>query len=291
MKLTRELLFELKFIRGITNLQVNKFIGNMQMRDLEEIELTAYDIANLAELVTGRMDFLESFSEFTSEKLEEKLAEHQFITILDDDYPELLREIYNPPTVLFYQGDISLLRNFMLGAVGSRESSELGAGSVHAILAPVTKYFTVVSGLATGIDGVAHKLTIKNGGKTIGVVGNGLDIYYPKHHRELQEYMGKSHLLLSEYPNGTAPRKYHFPDRNRIIAGLSLGVVVFEAKIRSGSLITAERAMEGGREVFAVPGEIVSGRSSGCHFLIQQGAKCTYKATDILEEYFPNFNK
>jgi len=135
------------------------------------------------------------------------------------------------------------------------------------------------------VDTASHAAAIKSGAGSIGVIGTGLDVVYPEDNRRLQDYMAEHELLLTEYPPGTKPLKYHFPDRNRIIAGLSKGVVVVEAKKRSGSLITAERAMEEGREVFAVPGDINEGRSEGCHHLIQEGAKLVYQSKDILEEF------
>src|SRR5699024_8823103 len=135
-----------------------------------------------------------------------------------------------------------------------------------------------------GVDRFSHELAIRSGGKTIGVVGCGLDICYPREVSDLFFEMKKNHLILSEYPLGTPIKRYHFPMRNRIIAGLSDGTCVVEAKERSGSLITAQLALEAGKEVFAVPGEILSGQSNGCHHLIQDGAKCVYRIEDILEE-------
>lgn len=145
--------------------------------------------------------------------------------------------------------------------------------------------FTIVSGLAKGIDTASHLSAIKNKIPTIAVIGTGLDIFYPLENRKIQEYLAKNQLILSEYPVGEKPLRYHFPERNRIIAGLSHGVVVIEAKLRSGSLITCERALEEGRDIFAVPGNIADGFSDGCNHLIQQGAKLIYQAQDILEEY------
>ena len=145
--------------------------------------------------------------------------------------------------------------------------------------------FVIVSGLARGIDTSAHVSVLKNGGATIAVIGCGLDVYYPKENQQLQDYLGKNHLVLSEYAPGEKPLKYHFPERNRIIAGLSQGVLVAEAKARSGCLITCERALEEGRDVFAIPGNILDGQSDGCHKLINEGAKCVTSGQDILSEY------
>ena len=143
----------------------------------------------------------------------------------------------------------------------------------------------MVSGLAKGIDTAAHMAALQNGGKTIAVIGTGLDVFYPKANKRLQDYIGNDHLVLSEYGPGEQPLKFHFPARNRIIAGLCRGVIVAEARMRSGSLITCERAMEEGRDVFAIPGNILDGHSDGCHHLIQEGAKLISSGQDVLAEF------
>lgn len=144
----------------------------------------------------------------------------------------------------------------------------------------------IFSGLARGIDAAIHVAAIKNAGQTIAVIGTGLQVAYPKENRPIQEYMCQKHLVLSEYGPDEKPLKYHFPNRNRIIAGLARGVVVIEAKMRGESLITCERAMEEGRDVYAVPGQIKDSYSEGCYHLIQQVAKLVFRRQDILEEYF-----
>ncbi|SKA00181.1 DNA processing protein [Pilibacter termitis] len=287
-ELNRELLFLFKHTKGISNLQVLKLIENIKKLKAQNFQFSPTELAHFAELKDSTATFLESFRQLNIEELLQKEKLEQYVSILDPQYPKMLKEIYNPPTVLFFRGDFSLTARPCLSVVGSRDMSELGVKSVNMILSPLTKYFVVVSGLATGIDSIAHKVTLGNNGRTIAVIGTGLDVFYPKHHELLQKHIAKNHLVLSEYPSGTSPRKHHFPERNRIIAGLSAGTVVFEAKMRSGSLITCERAMESGREVFAVPSEILSGRSSGCHHLIQEGAKCTYTYKDVLEELLVN---
>jgi len=204
---------------------------------------------------------------------------------LDKEYPLELKNIYNPPVLLFYQGDLDLLARPKLAVVGSRNASQMGVAAVKKIIQDLSKQFVIISGLARGIDTAAHLASLKSGGATIAVIGTGLDVHYPKENRRLQDYIAKNHLLLSEYEAQSQPLKYHFPERNRIIAGLSQGVMVAEAKIRSGSLITCERAMEEGRDVFVVPGNILDGQSEGCHHLIQEGAKCITSGFDILNEF------
>ncbi len=221
---------------------------------------------------------------WTNDRLQEILGNQQLITIEDEAYPEQLRLIPVPPLVLFYKGNLELLKRESLSVVGARLASDYGYGVLKRFMPEMIKrQFVIVSGLAKGIDSYAHQFAISNQGKTIGVIGTGLDICYPKESGNLQIEMTRNHLVLSEYPEGTPPAKFHFPMRNRIIAGLGQGVLVIEAKQKSGSLITAQQALDYGKEVFAVPGNILDGRSAGCHQLIQDGAVCAEKVQDILD--------
>ena len=208
------------------------------------------------------------------------------VSILDQSYPEYLKHIYNPPALLFYQGDLTLLNQKLLAIVGSRLTSSYGEKALTILLPElITNGITTVSGLAKGIDRLVHEKTIELGGRTIAIIGTGLDQFYPFENEKLQKEIAKNHLLISEYPLGTKPLKQHFPMRNRIIAGLSLGTLVIEAKYRSGSLITANIALQEGREVFAVPGNITNPYSEGTNDLILHGAKCVLTADHILEEF------
>ncbi len=208
------------------------------------------------------------------------------VTIFDDEYPERLKTIYQPPWVLFAKGDLSLLKiNKTLAVVGSRNATEYGFNSIDYLFPSlIEKNTLIVSGLAKGIDAHAHKSAIKLGGKTIGVIAGGFHHLYPKENSKLAEYMMKKQLVLSEYPPEAYPAKWHFPMRNRIISGLSEGTLVIEARKKSGSLITADFALNDGRNVFAVPGSILTPDSDGVHYLIQQGAKLIKSPEDILEE-------
>ncbi len=203
----------------------------------------------------------------------------------DANYPVLLKEIADPPHVLYAQGNIDLLRSFSVAMVGSRAATAYGKRAAFTLARDLANAgTTVVSGLAIGVDGEAHRGALSVNGATIAVLGCGLDITYPRKNAKLYEKIRTEGLLLSEYPLGTKPEPFRFPARNRIIAGLSCGVVVVEAAKKSGSLITAEMALEEGREVFAVPGQIDSFKSSGAHWLLQQGAKLVQSAEDILVE-------
>lgn len=266
---------------GLTNGQV---LNVLRYAENKEKELSLRDIAVVSECRNPAL-FIERYKQIDDDFLKKSFEEFPSFSILDDIYPWDLSEIYNPPALLFYQGNIDLLELPKVAVVGSRDSSKLGNQSVQKIIKELNNELIIVSGLARGIDTAAHMAALQNGGRTIAVIGTGLDVFYPKANKKLQSYIGKNHLVLSEYGPGEHPLKFHFPERNRIIAGLCRGVIVAEAKMRSGSLITCERAMEEGRDVFAIPGSILDGKSDGCHHLIQEGAKCIMSGSDVLSEF------
>jgi DNA processing protein len=207
------------------------------------------------------------------------------ITIQDAAYPPLLRQIYDPPILLYVQGQLLEEDRQALALVGSRRCSPYGRLVAHSLARELAaRGLTIVSGLAMGIDGAAHMGALEAGGRTIGVMACGLDITYPAEHTELKEKMAQHGAVISEVPLGTHPMPTRFPTRNRIISGLSLGVVVVEAPEKSGALITAHQAADQGREVFAIPGSVNSFHSRGCHQLIREGAKLAENIEDILEE-------
>jgi DNA processing protein len=210
----------------------------------------------------------------------------QVITIFDSIYPQLLKEIYDPPWVLYCKGKLPLLsHDKKISVIGSRDPSRNGLFSLEKIVLPLIQAnWVVVSGLAVGIDGRAHTLSLENNGKTIAVLGSGFNYIYPFCHQKLASIISKNHLLISEFPPNSKPHKWNFPMRNRIISGLSKGTLIVEARARSGSLITADLALQQGREIFAVPGSILDDRSEGTHWLIQQGAKLTKCSNDVLNE-------
>ena len=206
----------------------------------------------------------------------------------DAAYPRRLRDIAHPPPVLFWRGDISLLQAPYLAIVGARNATPQGLENARAFSAELAANgLGIVSGLALGIDGAAHAGALDADGITTAVCATGLDRVYPRQHHALATRIAETGLLISEFLPGTAPRPQHFPRRNRLIAGLSLGVLVVEAARESGSLITARLAGEQGREVFAIPGSIHNVMSRGCHALIRQGAKLVETAQDIVEEIGP----
>jgi len=213
---------------------------------------------------------------------------HDLITWDSPRYPALLRSLSSPPAALFTDGDAETLWQPQLAIVGSRNPTAGGIENARDFSGAVAQNgLTVTSGLAAGIDAAAHAAAMAAGGRTIAVAGNGLDRVYPASNRGLAEKIRNQGVLLSEFPPGTRPLRSHFPARNRIISGLSIGVLVIEAGLNSGSLITARLAAEQGREVFALPGSIHNPMSKGCHRLIREGAKLVETVMEILQELAP----
>ncbi len=217
-----------------------------------------------------------------------RAAGARLVRYTDSSYPERLRAIPDPPPVLYARGSPEVVARPSVAVVGTRAPSEYGREMTRLLCRGLAATgVAVVSGLARGIDGEAHETALSQGGGTVAVLGSGVDVAYPPEHRDLCRRVEAGGAVLSEQPMGTAPLPHHFPARNRIISGLSLGVVVVEATERSGSLITARWALEQGREVFAVPGPAGSSRSRGPHGLIRQGAKLVENVADIIEEIAP----
>ena len=217
------------------------------------------------------------------EELEEK--EIQYYSFLHPLYPNLLKQIYNPPVGIYVKGILPDDDIDKISLVGARRCSRYGAGVAYQIAKDIARAnIVVVSGMAKGIDTMAHKGILDGGGQTIAVLGSGIDICYPAENKELMERIIKNGCIISEYPPGTEPAAHHFPNRNRIIAGLSKGLVVVEAGKKSGTLITADIALESGREVFVVPGNITSALSEGTNNLIKQGCPIVTETNDILFE-------
>ena len=213
---------------------------------------------------------------------------HHLVAWGEESYPEMFTQIPGPPLMLYVNGDIEAMHLPALAIIGSRNPTEGGARNAHNFAKHLASHgFAIVSGLAQGIDAAAHQGALDAGGKTVAFVGNGIDRVYPAGNRKLAHSVVESGALVSEYPLGAPPERWHFPERNRLISGLSLGTVVVEAARRSGSLITARLAAEQGREVFALPGSIHNPLARGCHKLIRQGAKLVETAADILAELRP----
>lgn len=209
---------------------------------------------------------------------------HQLLTFDNPDYPPLLKRIPDPPVALWLSGDPLLLWQPQLAVVGSRNPTRGGLENARAFAAYLTQQgLLITSGLADGVDAAAHEAALQEG-STIAVLGTGVDVIYPARNRQLAAQIATSGLLVSEFPPGTRARPSHFPSRNRIISGLSLGTLVVEAGYRSGSLITARLSSEQGREIFAIPGSIHNPMARGCHRLIRDGAQLVETGKDVLQE-------
>ncbi|MEA3398621.1 MAG: DNA-processing protein DprA [Patescibacteria group bacterium] len=234
-------------------------------------------------------EFIAARSELKPDIIIEKMNQEKInvLMIEDDAYPGLLAEIYDPPQLFFYKGELSKNDKFSLAVVGTRKYTPYGKRAAENIVFDLAKNnLTIVSGLAYGIDALSHDAALKANGRTIAVLGSGLDkqSIYPSANRYLADkIIASGGLIISEFPLGTPPLKHHFPQRNRIISGLSLGTLVIEAAEKSGSLITANQALEQNREVFALPGSIYSETSKGPNNLIKQGAKTVTCAEDVIE--------
>lgn len=209
----------------------------------------------------------------------------RFLTLRDPEYPAPLREIHQPPPVLYIRGTWEERDQRAVAIVGSRDATPYGRGVADRLAFDLAaRGLTIVSGLARGIDAAAHRGALRAGGRTVAVLGSGADIIYPAAHRKLADAIAGRGALLSEFPLETSPHRGNFPQRNRLISGVCLGVVVVEAGAESGALITANHALEQGREVFAVPGPAKGRLSQGCHRLIKAGAKLTEGWEDVIEE-------
>ncbi|TQV71033.1 DNA-protecting protein DprA [Aliikangiella marina] len=291
-----EYLLALRKIKGVGKVTAHKLIChfgnatnlfNASAESLAEAGLKPPIIEQLVNQSSAfRLDAdIESALEWVS------TANRHIITFDSPFYPPLLAQTYDPPLILFIIGNPELLITPQLAVVGSRKPTVSGINHTQSFCSELADLgLTITSGLASGIDGEAHRAALNAGGKTIAVCGTGLNRVYPAHHRELAHQIAEEGLLVSEMLPNEKQSVASFPNRNRIIAGLSLGTLVVEAAEKSGTLVTARQAMEAGREVFAIPSSIHNPLSKGCHRLIKQGAKLTESINDIVEE-LPNFER
>lgn len=220
-------------------------------------------------------------------RIKRDLSQFTVITIVDENYPHVLKPIKDPPIVLYASGNPLLLQHTpALSVIGTRSPSEDAMLKTKLIVRPlVDDNWLIISGMARGVDSYAHKLALGSGGRTIAVLGGGFHHIYPKQHIMLYKQIAQSGLVLSEYPPEIPPKRFHFPERNRIISGLSFGTLVIEATEKSGTLITVDQALDQGREVYAVPGSPLIPQTKGCHRMIQDGAKLVQNAVDITEDW------
>src|SRR3990170_2424268 len=249
------------------------------------------DLLSLEGIGINRAKNIKEFTHWDIVDNQVKVLKNTGITIVNlhnPSYPEMLREIEGAPVVLYTKGDLQQQDKYAIAIVGSRKPSPYGTSVAESIAEELASMgFTIVSGMARGIDSISHRGALRARGRTIAVLGSGLDVPYPSENRGLMDKIAGCGCVVSEFPPGTPPDKENFPRRNRIISGLSLGILVIEATADSGSLITAGYALEQGREVFAIPGNITSLTSVGTNELIKRGAALTRKAEDIVGELAP----
>ncbi|KHD86153.1 DNA-processing protein DprA [Heyndrickxia ginsengihumi] len=266
------------------------------------MKLLAYE-PNLEDLYQWPPTLLKSILQFSSKQFD--LFYHDFqhinihsilhlyrkhqigiISINDHEYPYLLKHTYQPPLILYTQGNIALLKKRSLAIVGSRKANGYAEKAIEQLVPQLIAHNIVItSGLAKGVDSMAHRAAIKFNGRTIAVLGSGLFHIYPREHLQLYERLKQNDLIISEYPPYMRAQKWFFPERNRIISGISQGVLIVQAEKKSGSLITADYALQEGREVFCIPGALFDPLSEGTLRLIQEGAKLVLTSKDILDEY------
>ncbi|MCF6093850.1 DNA-processing protein DprA [Microaerobacter geothermalis] len=285
--ITREELIYLHQVKGIGWKTIKQLIESPYER--EEWKHWNPDRLSSNLQISSKMSQLLLNQDFNDHKLLEEQYDHlgiKVITIWDDFYPDLLKEINQPPWVLYAIGNDELLQKEKIAVVGTRKATPYGKDIAKKLGQYLTKHdVVVVSGMAIGIDTEAHLGALMENGKTIAVLGCGINVIYPSANRHVYQKISKVGLILSEYPPGWQPAKGMFPQRNRIISGLSRGVVVVEAAAKSGSLITADLAIDQNREVFAIPGPLLSPQSVGPHQLINQGAKIVTHFQDIVQHH------
>jgi len=272
-------------------LPLNKFL--ILMKSIEStrniIDTSSAKLANILSISTKHAsDILMKYRQVVSINLLDvyDASSIKAIPFYSDFYPKNLLELVDPPTVLYAKGDLTLLKNEnKIAIIGSRKATNYSRLALEYIVPPlIEKNIVIVSGLAKGADSIAHRAAIQYGGKTIAVLGHGFSHIYPPENKELSCEIGENHLLLTEYPPYVGVRKWHFPMRNRIISGISNAIVVTEASLKSGTLITTDHALEHGKDIFVVPGPILIEQSKGTNSLLRQGAIPIWDGYQIIEE-------
>ena len=283
----REYSIALNMIEGLGSIRMTKLLSyfNNAENIFKADESKLQSIASIGKEISRRI------KAFNIKDLREELElckkeNIRVISIFDRDYPELLKSIPDAPMVLYIKGKLDCLLGLNIAVIGSRKASSYGLLTAERISRQLASLgVTIISGMARGIDSTAHRGALDAGGRTVAVLGSGVLNIYPPENASLAKKISNNGALISEFPLKRAPLRENFPRRNRIVSGLSKGVVVVEAAKRSGALITADLALDQGRDVFAIPGEVDSPTSYGTNYLIKQGAKLVDSAEDILEEY------
>ena len=279
----------LRLVRGVGNVTYRELLERFQSPDvIFKTPVSALVDAGIHPTVAQAIAAFDQWKTVETELQKLTRTHARLVTRTDDNYPINLTHLHDPPPFLYVHGDLLPTDRFAIAIVGSRSASTYGRTMARELARGLAeKGVTIVSGLARGVDAEAHRATIAVGGRTLAVLGSGIDVIYPSEHRSLAQEVTTHGALVSEFSLGSKPDAMHFPYRNRVISGLTLGTVVVEANEKSGSLITARCALEQNREVFAVPGNVTSDRSRGPHRLIKEGAKLVEGVEDILNEIAP----
>ena len=276
----------LRMVHGVGNVTYRQLLENFTSPQAVLHASTAALIeTGVSSRVAQNITAFDQWADVEAEVHRLKQVEARLVTRTDDEYPDRLRQIHDPPPFLYVQGGFVPEDGVSIAIVGARMASAYGRGVARELAQELAaRRISVVSGMARGIDAEAHQATLEAGGRTIAVLGSGLDVVYPGEHKALAEHIAENGAVVSEFALGSRPEAGNFPYRNRVISGMSLGTVVVEATEKSGSLITAQCALDQNREVFAVPGPITASRSRGPHRLIKNGAKLVENIEDILSE-------
>lgn len=288
MEIIKKRLIHINNCRGITRKMIKRFLQiDSTLQSIYSLSSTDISKRFLIPMKNATLFYSDLHSILLREKIQQEMKGCVALTIVDDLYPSALRNIQDPPLVLYLKGDTSLLDHFpALSVIGTRNPSPEAVGKIKSIVTPlIKKEWLIISGMAKGIDSYAHQLSLSLGGKTIAILGGGFNYIYPKQNLGLFHQIVENGLVITEYPPNTPPTRYHFPERNRIISGLSFGTLVIEATERSGTMITVDQALDQGREVYAIPGSPLIPQTKGCHQMIQDGAKLVFEANDIFEDW------
>lgn len=288
MEAIRKRLIHIHRCRGITRRIIHQFLQHdPTLQQIYKLSSAKMSQLFLLPIKNAQLFYSDLHDLGIRNQLKKDIIEFQIITIVDEDYPNVLKQIKDPPLVLYANGDISLLNySPSLSVIGTRQPSNEAFQKIKLVVKPlIEKNWLIVSGMAKGIDSFAHQQALAEGGKTIAVLGGGFHHIYPKQNLLLYQEISEKGLVLSEYAPNKPPARYHFPERNRIISGMTFATLVIEAMERSGTSITVDQALDQGREVYAVPGSPLIPQTKGCHQMIQDGAKLVLEAQDILEDW------
>jgi len=288
LEIVRKRLIHIYRCRGVSRRTIRKFARyDPTLKSI--YKLTASEITQLFSLPVKNASLFHSDlrNPVLKSRIQHELKSVKVLTAVDDNYPFVLKTIKDAPLVLYAIGNTNLLtQNPILSVIGTRKPSPEAMRKMEKFVLPLVQDdWIIVSGMAAGIDSYAHQLATQHKGKTIAVLGSGFNHIYPKQNTNLFKQIANKGLLLSEYPPDTPPERFHFPERNRIISGLSFGTFVIEATEKSGTLITVDQALDQGREVYALPGSPLTPHTKGCHQMIQDGAKLVQSPDDILEDW------